>query len=240
MGRLGVLDLNGTSAILSCAITSLNLIPPRYKGDTTVYPLPPAWTEMRRFESIQSGLGSRGGPPECQWIHNLSPQSPSKLTSRGHGWSLSILCCHLSLHPPALGHLGCPAPAPLKVQAMCHRKPRVRACSAGHPGPWERRVHHVRVLGSMHTHCSYQTFKPWKALHSCFLFFFLNSSVLWNFIDRVVLVVPGIWLLQTPCVTTMGYSFLSNSKKGWGLKAEARGGSWASQICEHPIPRAWG
>ena len=34
---------------------------------------PPAWTKMRRFESIQSGLGSRGGPPECQQVHDLSP-----------------------------------------------------------------------------------------------------------------------------------------------------------------------
>lgn len=63
MGRLGVLGLNGRSAILSCAITSkhvtsLNLIPPTYNGDTTVDPPPPAWTKMRRFESIQSGLAA--------------------------------------------------------------------------------------------------------------------------------------------------------------------------------------
>lgn len=86
MGRLGVLGLNGRSAILSCDImskhvTSLNLIPPRYNGDSAINPPSPAWTKMRRFESIQSGLGSRGGPPECQQVHDLSPQSPSKLKS---------------------------------------------------------------------------------------------------------------------------------------------------------------
>lgn len=86
MGRLGVLDLNGRSAILSCDImskhvTSLNLIPPRYNGDSAINPPSPAWTKMRRFESIQSGLGSRGGPPECQQVHDLSLQSPSKLKS---------------------------------------------------------------------------------------------------------------------------------------------------------------